>query len=189
MARIRGIFVDINNYEVSIKKPYDSRMLVPTYSDLTNKANWLALDPDTLEPTTATVVFNGLIVAVADKDDVEHSGLYMLFDKLNKKNPNVEDESNWLKIGETTDITDFVNRLAGIDEEISSIKSRLTSLEDYPDVETVDTFSTLPVPGTENKLYVVADERKSYVWFNDGYLPVGGSDYEEPSIIYGGSAK
>lgn len=189
MSRMRGTFIDKNNYEVTAKRPYDARMLVPTYADLTIKDNWLALDPDTNEVTTSLVAFNGLIVAVADKDDAKHSGLYMLYDRVSKKTPNVELEENWLKIGETSDISDFADRLDGIDEEIASIKDRLTALEGYSDVETVDTFSTLPVPGTENKLYVVADERKSYVWFNDDYLPVGGSDYEEPSIIYGGSAE
>lgn len=188
MARFRGSFIDLNNYEVNEKKPYDSRMLVSTYADLTDKSNWLALDPDTLEPTSATVVYNGLLVAVANKDDVEHSGLYMLFDKTNKKNPNVELEENWLKIGENSDISDFVERLTGIENEINSIIDRLDALEGYSDVETIGYRKDFPVPGTPNKLYIAADESKSYVWFNDDYMVIGGSDYEEPTLIYGGSA-
>ena len=39
-------------------------------------------------------------------------------------------------------------------------------------------------------MYVAADEQKTYVWFNNDYLIVGTADssYEEPEIIYGGSA-
>ena len=159
MSRMRGTFVDKNNYEVTAKRPYDARMLVPTYGDLTIKDNWLALDPNTNEVTTSLVAFNGLIVAVADKNDAEHSGLYMLYDRSGTKNPNVESIDNWVKIGETPVI-----------------------------VETIGYRSKFPTEGKANTLYVAVDEQKSYVWVNDDYLPIGGSDYEEPTIICGGTS-
>jgi hypothetical protein len=37
-------------------------------------------------------------------------------------------------------------------------------------------------------MYIAADEGKTYIWFNDDYLPVGGGDYEEPTTIYGGDS-
>ena len=37
-------------------------------------------------------------------------------------------------------------------------------------------------------MYVAVDEQKTYVWFDDAYVPVGGSDYEEPQVIHGGTA-
>ena len=187
MARVRGSFNIDSNYDLIAKRPFDARMLVPTYADLTTKDNWLALDENG-NHTTSLVAYNGMLVAVADKNDIENSGLYMLFDISGKKNPNVELAENWIKIGETSDISDFADRVVAIEDENDSIEKRLTSLESRSDVETIGYRAQFPPTGEPNKLYVAVDEQKSYVWVNDDYLPVGGSDYEEPEVIYGGSA-
>ena len=186
MARLRGTFNLDANYDVVVKRPIDARMLVPTYADLTIKDNWYATD-DFGNPTTSLVAFNGMLVAVADKLDVEHSGLYMLFDTNAKKNPNVELEDNWIKIGETSDIGDFLKRITDIEAEIDALKNRVTALEEDSDVEVFGYRNSFPAQGVANKLYVAADEEKSYVWLNNDYLPVGGEP-SQPEVIFGGTA-
>ena len=44
MARIPGTFNISSNYDVTVKKPFDARMLVPTYADLTIKSNWQVVE-------------------------------------------------------------------------------------------------------------------------------------------------
>jgi hypothetical protein len=62
-------------------------------------------------------------------------------------------------------------------------------LEEDTDVITYGYRSGFPTTGEANKLYVAADEGKTYIWFNDDYLSVGGGEsYEEPEVIFGGSA-
>lgn len=189
MARTYGSFINSKNYEVTATRPFDARMLVPTYADLTLKDNWLALDPDTLELTSKSIAFNGLIVAVADKNDVERSGLYMLFDKESKKTPNVENAANWLKIGETSDASELIDRLNAIDESIAAINDRLDNLEkNKAEIATYGYREGFPAEGQAGIMYIAVDEKKSYIWFNNEYLPVSGDTYEEPEIIFGGSA-
>lgn len=186
MSRVIGSTNRNINYEVSIKKPLDARSLVKTYEDLLLESNWL-------NGSGKSIAYNGMLVAVANTNDVSKNGLYFLFDincTTSLKSPDVTVESNWLKIGETSEISDFVERLNQIDTDLADIKGRLDALEEKePDVVTYGYRSGFPTEGEANKLYVAADEGKSYVWFNDEYLPVsGGSEYVEPAVIYGGSA-
>jgi hypothetical protein len=116
-TRIPGTFIDGNNYEVTVSRPYDARMLVPTYADLIIKDNWRATNPDTGELTNAIIAYNGMIVVVADKTDMENSGLYILMDYNAKKTPNVELVENWIKIG---------------DADLTAVEERLTALESLP---------------------------------------------------------
>lgn len=186
MARVKGALIATSNYEVQVKKPLDARSLVPSYNDLTIKENWVK------SGTAQVIAYNGMLVAVANTSDTSKNGLYMLFDincTTALKSPDVTVESNWIKIGETSDISDFADRVATIEGEIDSIEERLTSLESRSDVETIGYRANFPSTGEPNKLYVAVDEQKSYVWVNDDYLPVGGSDYEDPEVIYGGSAE
>jgi hypothetical protein len=82
-----------------------------------------------------------------------------------------------------SELADFMSRL-------SDLEARLTAIEAESDIVTYGYRSGFPQTGETNKLYIAADEEKSYVWFNDEYLAVGGADssYEEPEVIYGGSA-
>lgn len=116
-TRIPGTFIDGNNYEVTVSRPYDARMLVPTYEDLIIKDNWRATNPDTGELTNAIIAYNGMIVVVADKTDMENSGLYILMDYNAKKTPDVTIETNWIKIG---------------DADLTLVEERLTALESLP---------------------------------------------------------
>jgi hypothetical protein len=135
-----------------------------------------------------------MLVAVANTSDTSKNGLYFLFDPnctTNLKSPDVENAANWTKIGEISEIEDFAARIATIESELSSIKNRLATLESTSDVLTYGYRHDFPIDGDTDKLYVAIDEGKTYVWFNNEYLSVGSSDssYEEPEVIYGGSAE
>jgi len=115
--------------------------------------------------------------------DPTKNGIYFLYDPAVTGIfgvPDVTNEANWHKL---VDANGLAATLAEIDE-------RLTALEEQEsDVLTFGYRSGFPATGEANKLYVAADEGKSYVWFNDAYLPVsGGGDYEEPEVIYGGDS-
>jgi hypothetical protein len=131
-----------------------------------------------------------MIVAVwldknEDKTLSDRNGIYFLFDPActsTIKKPDVTNEANWHKIAEVGNLPD----------KLAEIDARLTALEEKDGSDSVLTYGyrkDFPTVGEANKLYIAADEGISYVWFNDDYLPVsGGGEYEEPEIIYGGSA-
>lgn len=182
MARTRviGATNRDSNYEVTARKPLDARSLVKTYDDLTNIDNWVNTSGN-------SIVYNGMLVAVwLNNDDTSKNGIYLLHDpnvtstKGDKSIPNVENEANWHKLVDAN----------GLAATLTEIDERLTALEEQEsDVLTFGYRSGFPAIGEVNKLYVAADEGKSYVWFNDAYLPVsGGGDYEEPEVIYGGDS-
>ena len=156
--------------------PLDPKSVVKTYADLTNTETW------TYDETL--VAYNGMIVAVyLDKVSASNNGIYYLFDPAVTsalKKPDVTNEANWHKLADADGLVDKLN----------AIDDRLTALEEKEsDVVTYGYRASFPATGEANKLYVAADEGKSYVWFNDAYLPVsGGGDYEEPEVIYGGDS-
>lgn len=184
MARVIGSVSRNTNYEVTIKKPMDARSLVKTYADLTDESNWL-------NESGKSVCYNGMLVAVADTSDTTNNGLYFLFDPnctSSLKSPDVTSATHWLKIGETSDITDLADRVSTIEQELTDFEARLTALEEQgSDIETYGYRSAFPAIGEANKLYVAVDEGKTYIWFNEEYLPVGGSS-DEPEVIFGGTA-
>jgi hypothetical protein len=181
--RVRGEFTLDSNYDLSIRKPLDARSLVPTYESLMIKDNWMV--------DGKIAAYNGMIVAVADTNDASKNGIYFLFDQKctsKLKSPDVEDPANWIKVGETSDISDFVNRVTTIESELDSIKSRLNVLENSSDIVTYGYRKIFPETGEEGKLYIAADEQKSYVWIDGvGYLCVG-EENDEYTEINGGSA-
>ena len=73
---------------------------------------------------------------------------------------------------------------------IQNIEARLTALESQgSDVLTYASFDSFPETGRPNTLYVDTAEQKSYIWLDTTYMLVSGSsEYEEPSIIFGGTA-
>lgn len=190
MARIRGTFNIGSNYESSVRRPFDARMLVTTFNDLTIKDNWYLKEPTTGEVTTTCIAYNGMIVAVADKTDEHNSGLYMLYDKSSGKTPDVELKDNWVKIGETTDIASIVDRLDGIDKTLEDLESRVEFLENDSVINIVDK-SQFPTVGEVGKLYVDVAEQASYVYLPDikEYVCVGKtSKMDDPEVISGGNA-
>ena len=172
-----AVFKISDQYKYTGRGPLDAKSLVKTYAELVSSTTWTVDDQ--------LIAYNGMIVAVwLNKADVSKNGIYFLHDPaittaLGK--PDVTNDANWHKLAELSDISD----------RLSAIDSRLTALEnEESDVLTYGYRSLFPVEGELNKLYVAADEEKSYVWFNGQYMAVSGSagGYEEPDIIYGGSA-
>lgn len=154
--------------------PLDAKSLVKTYAQLTQISTWTY--DDTL------VAYNGMLVAVYLDTVSANNGIYYLFDPAVTKvlhKPDVTNEANWHKLADVD----------GLVAKLSAIDTRLTALEEKEsDVVTYGYRSGFPAVGELNKLYVAADEGKSYVWINNDYMPIGGGSYEEPTVIYGGSA-
>ena len=84
MYRNKGTFQFAANFEIKAAEALDPRMVVNTFSDLTNKETW-PYDGDTL------YVYNGMIVSVTDE-----GALYMLINQ-----DNVLDESSWIRVDGT----------------------------------------------------------------------------------------
>jgi hypothetical protein len=158
------------------KGPLDAKSLVKTYAELFSTDTWVKNDVFT--------AYNGMIVAVwLNKEDTTKNGIYFLFDPQANtalKKPDFAQESNWHKLVE----------IADLNAQLTSIDARLAALEEESDVVTYGYRAGFPTEGEDGKLYVAADEKKSYVWFAGEYLLVSGSSSEavEPDVIYGGSA-
>jgi hypothetical protein len=159
----------------------DARSLVKSYEDLLAEENWLS-------SSGKSIAYNGMLVAVASTIDVSKNGLYFLFDincTSNLKSPDVKVETNWLKVGETSDIGEFAERITKIEEDLEEFKDRLSVVEEKQ-TEVFAHRTTFPETGLEGKLYIAVDEQKSYVWIDTvGYLCVG---EENPEVICGGTA-
>ena len=173
-----AIIPSSNQYKFTGKGPVDSKTLVKTYANLLTENTW--------QEDGANIAYNGMIVAVwLNKDDTAKNGIYFLFDPectSTLKNPDVTNEANWHKLADAD----------GLVDKLSLIDDRLTALEEKEsDVVTYGYRSGFPTTGEVNKLYVAADEGKSYIWFDNDYLPVSGgaSSDSEYDIIYGGSAE
>lgn len=173
-----AIIPSSNQYKFTGKGPVDSKTLVKTYANLLAENTW--------QEDGANIAYNGMIVAVwLNKDDTAKNGIYFLFDPectSTLKNPDVTNEANWHKLADAD----------GLVDKLSLIDDRLTALEEKEsDVVTYGYRSGFPTTGEANKLYVAADEGKSYIWFDNDYLPVSGgaSSDSEYDIIYGGSAE
>ena len=195
MARVKGMVARSSNYEVSVKKPLDARSLVKTYEDLTLESNWLI--------DGKSVAYNGMLVAVANTSDTSKNGLYFLFDiecTTSLKSPDVTSEANWLKIGETSEIGDFVERIAQIDSELSDINDRLEALE-ADRTHVYGYRKDFPSVGERDHIYIANDECRTYVYIggeNPKYLPIAdqfeytdhdnNSETPEVRIICGGNA-
>lgn len=165
-----------NQYSYVGKGPFDAKSLVKTYAELKEPTTW------TIDNTF--IAYNGMIVAVwLDKDDSTRNGIYYLFDSAvtsTRQSPNVADDANWHKISETVD-------LSAIESTLADHETRIAALEDEEKLHTYGYRKGFPTTGQTGHMYVAVDEQKTYVWFNDDYVPLGG-DTTEPEIIYGGSA-
>jgi hypothetical protein len=184
--------IDISNqYRYSGRGPFDAKSLVKTYADLLDTETWT-----TVSASGASVVsaYNGLITAVwLNKDDISKNGIYFLYDPevtSPLKTPNVTLASNWHKLCNLSDIQELSTQIEIVKSELNELGERVTALEEDSDVITYGYRSGFPTEGEANKMYVAADEGKTYIWFNNEYLPVGGSgEAVSYTQIHGGNAK
>lgn len=119
-----------SNYLYTGKGPFDSKMLVKTYADLTAEGTF-----------TSGSVYNGMLVAVGlNTADASKNGVYYLYDATVTsafKSPDASVEGNWHKLCELSELTELEARVAalesvagGIDEEAVNalIKTQIDTL-------------------------------------------------------------
>lgn len=145
MARVVGSFNKDTNYEVSIRKPIDARIVVPSYADLTTESNWV-------NEAGKSVVYNGLVVAVVDTTDIEHSGVYYFYDV----------SFSALKGGTVTNIDNWI-KLCTLDE-LNSLKTRVETLEGLKGVTQEQLNTAIEALRTEiaEAGYLTADSLNGY---------------------------
>lgn len=181
MARVQGKFTLDTNYELSVRKPFDARTLVPSYEDLLLESNWL-------NDSGKSIAYNGLVVAVANTSDTTNNGVYYLFDPqctTSLKSPKVTLPENWHKLCDFSEITSLQNRLTEVENLVKDLEP--SDGESY--VKSANTRKNLPATGEENVVYIIVDENAQYRWSNElqDYVCVG-RDYTEISTINGGTA-
>ena len=118
MARVPGSFNSSANYEVLVRKPFDARQLVPSYESLLNADNW----------TTAagqSIVYNGLVVAVANISDTSKNGLYRFFDPAYTplNGGDVTNEANWHKLADIEDVNALTQDINSLGERVDAIEN------------------------------------------------------------------
>ena len=171
------------------KGPLDSKALVKTFAELIDRNTWIV--------NGASTAYNGMIVSVwLNKEDSTKNGIYYLFDPActtTIKNPDVTNEENWIKLGGVEDTSELVGQLKNIQNQLESLSSRVDVLEaNGSEVVTYAYRAGFPTTGEANKLYVAADQKRTYVWVDGtGYILVG-TGFEETDdghiLIDGGSA-
>lgn len=180
-----------NQYKHTGRGPLDSKTLVKTFADLTNKSTWTVLNDKGAE---TVIAYNGMITAVwLDKDEnknlTDKNGIYFLFDKNITgitKAPDVTIEANWHRLGSIESLDGLSEQIAELQTALQEAQADIEELQDSATVVT-ETFDALPRPGTPGKIYIVTEEAMTYVWYNNDYLPVGdGGDNIEIQIISGG---
>ena len=147
MSRVRGTHTRDYNNEIVIRKPIDARTLVPTYADLLTKDNWVKAN------TAQVTAYNGLVVSVADTSDTSKNGVYFLFDpKCTSalKSPDVTDEANWHKIGDSANAGDVAARLV-------TIESILNGSDDTAGLVSKVDANTNAIAELVNATFVTAD--------------------------------
>lgn len=121
-----------SNYLYTGKGPFDSKMLVKTYADLTAEGTF-----------TSGSVYNGMLVAVGlNTADASKNGVYYLYDATVTsafKSPDASVEGNWHKLCELSELTKLEARVAalegatgGVDEEAVNalIKTQIDALRE-----------------------------------------------------------
>lgn len=169
-------------YRYSGKGPVDAKSIAKTFETLLLPETWY-------NDAGKVVAYNGMLVAVWLDPDKTKNGVYLLHDSAVTniiKTPDVTNAANWLKLADMSELTAFANRLASVEADFKQLAERVSALEDDSDVLTYGYRSGFPTTGETGKLYVAVDEGKSYIWFDDKYMPVGGQD--QPDVINGGKA-
>ena len=168
MAREKGIFHISANYEPLKAAPFDARSLVQTKADLLAADTWVI--------NGVAWVYKGMLVAVANDQDPDNNGVYMLV---------ADDyslEESWRKYADARDIE-------ALEEKIENIE---ISAEGSVTVE-VDEMIDLPKIGDSNTTYFVKENSSIQRWNEEtqSYSAYGGSGVSPDlniQLLYGGNA-
>lgn len=91
MSRTKGLISFSGNFEPRMAEPFDGRIRVETYSDLTKLATWINDDGN-------IYLYKEIIVSVYNDSNVENNGAYRLVDN------NYTIADNWVKIGSDVEV-------------------------------------------------------------------------------------
>lgn len=144
MSRTKGLISFSGNFEPRMAEPFDGRIRVETYSDLTKSATWINDDGN-------IYLYKEIIVSVYNDSNVENNGAYRLVDN------NYTIADNWVKIGSVNhdDLTPESREMAN-QHPISAI----TGLQDELDSKLNKDFSILDESSsiTKDEVVVIYDE-------------------------------
>ena len=129
MALTDGIALLSSQYAYDGTGPFDAKMLVTTFSELTTEATWKNSNGDNL-------AYNGMIVAVwrERNENAYKNGIYFLHDGTTKRNPDVTNETNWHKIAANADIGEVLNKIGNVEADttlVDMITSAIQAAKDY----------------------------------------------------------
>ena len=177
-----------NQYKFAGKGPVDAKALIKTYAELLKVETWQVTNEAGTKVNTA---YNGMITAVwLNKDDTSKNGIYFLHDTSVTSafgTPDVTLEANWHKLGGLNDLPGLAEQVAAVQSELEAVKADVNELQDSATIVR-DSRDLFPEVGERGRLYVALKEATTYVWYNEGYLPVGdgSGESEDIQIICGG---
>ena len=175
MARVIGAIEASSNYELTIRKPFDARAIVPKFEDLTTESNWL-------NSSSKSIAYNGMLVAVVNTSDTTNNGVYYFFDPkfTTLKGGTVTSSDNWHKLCDLSELNEIEGRVAALEsnlgvttdditDAINSLREEIEgkgyitadALSEYAKVEDIPTDYIKEIPGeyvTETEL-----EEKGYL--------------------------
>ena len=195
MALTDGIALMSSQYTYNGSGPFDAKMLISTFSELSNPDTWKNIDGENL-------AYNGMIVAVWRErgENLGKNGIYFLHDGTTKRNPDVTSINNWHKLAEISDLAALEEKIdkLPIDElalKTQNIEAILNGTENAEGlaaqvanntaaIAAITAMSTKivdTVPSVEEAkpgvIYLVADEKASgsyieYILVDDGDVKV-----------------
>lgn len=190
MSRLPGDRTLSVTYDISKKAPLDAKMLVSSFSDLTNPDTWKVDSPS--GTSLVDSAYQGMIVSVSNDPNTLLNGVYRL-KKLDQRNylVDIADPDNWELLGSGANLDNKVDKEPGkglSDENYTSAeKSKLAGLEGSKYKGTYTSLSALvsaiadPVAGD----YADVDEgvgipTKRYIWdtTDSGWVAPSGDSTE-----------
>ena len=205
MANLQGA-ASSSQFYYSGRGPIDSKSIVATKADLTNRETWLS--------GTASIAYNGMIVAVWHDPDSANNGIYYFHDPAIdsvtsplvalRKEHDVTVESNWHKISDKVDLSSIETLISNLQSNLDTLGSTVTELvSDVDDMKdnievlnnkkailSYENRDAFPEVGESNTIYIDLAEGLSYIYVGlegQPYMPIS-AKYEAPTEIYGGNA-
>lgn len=165
------------NYALSVGLPMDSRTVVGSVANLTTKDVWMKDE--------VCIAYNGMLVGVANTDNIEESGLYYLFDpncKSSLQSPDVQDSDNWIKLCSPSALNKFTETINGITSSLQGITADIDDLKDK--------FSALEtkLQSVENSVGTIPEGSALDIELSNMDSRIAQVEVF-PDIIFGGSAQ